>query len=238
MYRKPLKKYEAFKRMKTTGTEDTSARNNPAIAIVKQSFLGCVNWSSADKDIVNRQTKKRVEYAVTDTPHFVIYEATTTTDADDSIAELDTTEERPSFAVDESAEVSELVPELMDLHDRSDLTYVTDLSESVFFGCESDVDEFLVLNSTHEELDIDDSRPTIGLRYDDHLLCPFCSCISPASFNLSPVPSCYAESCLESTHAERSTSQLSCFSDELDSFFDLSFLQNEQYSPYVQRTYV
>src|SRR6218665_1961097 len=156
-------------------------------------------------------------YEITDTPHFVIYEATMTTfhEADDSIAEIDTTEERFSFAVDESTEVPDLVPALV-LQNTSDLTYVTDLSESVFSGCESDVDEFLVLNSTHEKLDMDDST----IQYDGKA-CSF-RCTSPASFNLSPVPSFYAERTYDDY---RSTGQLSFESDELDSFFDLSFLQ-------------
>jgi len=253
MFRRPklLKKYEALRSMKTTDkdivNQQTKKRVQPTDAKVDDPLTNTTSGSDQREIIILNETdmtKKfkppsRVEwstYEIIDTPHFVIYEATMTTDADDSIAESDSTKEHPPFAVDESAEVPELVPALI-LQDSLDLTYVTDLSDSVLSGCESDVSELLVLNSTHEELDIDDSRPTRGLQYDDQLWCPF-SCCSPASFNLRPVPSFYAESCLESTDVERSTSQLSCFSDELDSFFDLSLLQNEQYSPYVQRTAV
>src|SRR6218665_2091062 len=250
---------------KSLGMEDSATGNNPGITCI------------VEKDIVDQQTKKRVQssdsksadplinttsgpdqrevvvwrenemtktfkpslaerstYEITDTPHFVIYEATMTTfhEADDSIAEIDTTEEHPSFALDESTEVPDLVSALV-LQNTSDLTYVTDLSESVFSGCESDVDEFLVLNSTHEKLDMDDST----IQYDGKA-CSF-SCISPASFNLSPVPSFCAGSCCERTYDDyRSTGQLSFESDELDSFFDLSFLQDEPYLPHVKTTNV
>ena len=120
---------------KSLDMEDPATRNNSVTTFI------------VEKDIVDQQTKKRVQlsdskladplinttsgpdqrevvvwrenemtktfkpslaerstYEITDTPHFVMYDATMTTfhEADDSIAEIDTSEEHPSFAVDES----------------------------------------------------------------------------------------------------------------------------------------
>src|SRR6218665_2432884 len=135
-----------------------------------------------------------------------------------------------SFPIHESDEVPEFVPE-MALENSLDLTYVTELDESVFSGYETDARK---LNSTDEKLDSDYSAK----HYDDQF-CSF-SCISPASFNLNPTSSLYADRCIAETYVDdgRSWSQQSCSSDELDSFFDVSVLQNEQCSTYVKRTVV
>src|SRR6218665_1837373 len=103
-----------------------------------------------------------------------------------------------------------------------------------FPGYKADASARLSLNSTDEKLDSDYSTT----HYDDQF-CSF-SCISPASFNLNPTSSLYADRCIADTCVDdgRSWSQQSCSSDELDSFFDVSVLQNEQCSTYVKRTVV
>ena len=80
------------------------------------------------------------------------------------------------------------------------------------------------LNKLFSLIDTDDST----LHCDDQL----CSiCISPEPFNLRDVGSCLDSTCVD----DASTS---LGSNELDSFFDLSVLQNEQSFKYVKRTVV
>src|SRR6218665_295904 len=158
-------------------------------------------------------------------PHFVI---------DDIITPIFFEEdEHFSFPIHESVEVPEFVS-AMTLENSLDLTCVTELIKSGFPGYKTDAGERLSLNSTNEKLDSDYST----MHYVDQF-CSF-SCISPASFNLNPTSSLYADRCIADTCVDdgRSWSQQSCSSDELDSFFDVSVLQNEQCSTYVKRTVV
>src|SRR6218665_1978365 len=155
-------------------------------------------------------------------PHFVI---------DDIIMPIFFEEdEHFSFPIHESVEVPEFVS-AMTLENSLDLTCGPELIKSGFPGYKTDARK---LNSTDEKLDSDYST----MRYDDQF-CSF-SCISPASFNLNPTSSLYADRCIAQTYVDdgRSWSQQSCSSDELDSFFDVSVLQNEQCSTYVKRTVV
>jgi len=87
------------------------------------------------------------------------------------------------------------------------------------------IDVEMKLNKLFSLIDTDDST----LHCDDQLCSIYC--ISPAPFNRSPVGSC-----LDSTYVDDGSTSLE--SNKLDSFFDLSVLQNEQSFKYVKRTVV
>src|SRR6218665_2446312 len=204
--------------------EDIPRGNNSAIERARKFVSDLAKRvKSSDSKVHETLTTKAVgSDQITDTraPHFVI-DATT---MPISFQE----DERFSFPIHKSVEVPEPA---MALENSLDLTYVTELDESGFSGYETDARK---LNTTDEKLDGDYS----AMHYDDQF-CSF-SCISPASFSLNPTSSLYADRCVEETYVDdgRSWSQQSCSSDELDSFFDVSVLQNEQCSTYVKRTVV
>src|SRR6218665_420917 len=199
--------------------EDTATGNNSATELAKKFFSDRVKRvQSSDSKVHETLTTKAFRSDQTTdkrAPHFVIDHTTMPISFEE--------DELFSFSIQESVEVPEFVP-AMALQNSLDLTYVTELNESVLSaGHETDANERLSLNST------DDS----AVQYGDQF-CPF-SCISPASFNLSPTSSVYADSYLDDG---RSMSQLSGFSDELDSFFDVNVLQKEQCFTYLKRTVV
>src|SRR6218665_4133270 len=209
--------------------EDIPRGNNSAIERARKfvSDLAKRVKSSDSKVHETLTTKADGSDQITDTraPHFVI-DATT---MPISFQE----DERFSFPIHKSVEVPEFVS-AMTLENSLDLTCVTELIKSGFPGYKTDAGERLSLNSTNEKLDSDYST----MHYDGQF-CSF-SCISPASFNLNPTSSLYPDRCIAETYVDdgRSWSQQSCSSDELDSFFDVSVLQNEQCSTYVKRTVV
>ena len=143
--------------------EDTATTNKTVTAFAKQFFSGRLKASSAGKNIVDRNTKKRFQSSDTKVHHPL----TNTTSGADQREEIvirresfvPTTfleaDEFFSFSIEERAEMPEFEPAVI-IPNSLDLTYVTYLNESIFSaGCETGVDELqLVMNSTNQELDI------------------------------------------------------------------------------------
>src|SRR6218665_1034756 len=170
--------------------EDIPRENNSAMERAKKFVSDLAKRvKSSDSKVHETLTTKAVgSDQITDTraPHFVI-DATT-------MPIFFQEDELFSFPIHESVEVPEFVP-AMALENSLDLTYVTELDESCFSGYETDVRK---LNSTDEKLDGDYS----AMHYGDQI-------ISPASFNLNPTSSLYADRCIAETYVDdgRSWSQ-------------------------------
>lgn len=172
--------------------EDTATRDKSVTAFAKQLFSGRVKSSSVEKDIVDRQMKKRVESSDAKV-HAPLTNTTSGTDQREKVIwkETDMTKKFNASRAEWSSYAITNTP----LFVMNDTTMTTFLEADQFFSF-----------AIEESVEVPEFEPSL---------------IIENSLDLTYVSDLQNES---------------VFSSELDSFFDLSALQNEQCFTDVKRT--